>query len=99
MKPHCFRVVLRSTLKEGKQGDMDEVCKIIQELDSKSMATGLMESKLKNFGSYPCHSVCKRSEKTMKAYSDQWNTLEALDWMSASGVRHKTELQKSKNRL
>lgn len=71
MKPHCFRVVLRSTLKEGKQGDMDEVCKIIQELDSKSMATGLMESKLKFFGSYPCHSVCKRSEKTMKAYSDQ----------------------------
>lgn len=58
MKPHCFRVVLRSTLKEGKQGDMGEVCKIIQELDSKSMA-----SKLKFFGSYPCHSVCRRSEE------------------------------------
>lgn len=63
MKPHCFRVVLRSTLKEGKQEDMGEVCKIIQELDSKSMATGLMESKLKFFGSYPCHSVCRRSEE------------------------------------
>lgn len=42
---------------------MGEVCKIIQELDSKSMATGLMESKLKIFGSYPCHSVCRRSEE------------------------------------
>lgn len=66
-------MVLRSTLKEGKQGDMGEVCKIIQELDSKSMATGLMESKLK----YLVHilvTLYVRGQKrstTMKAYSDQ----------------------------